>query len=376
MEEGIKLSNITKTFGKAVALDNVNLNIAPGSFTSLLGPSGCGKTTLLRILAGLEDADSGLIEVGGRTFFDKDNDIYIPARKREIGLVFQSYALWPHLTVFENVSYGLRISKVSKEEIARRVDKVLEKVEMTGYEGRYPNELSGGQQQRISMARVLVTEPSVLLMDEPLSNLDAKLRLSMRAELKRFHREMGLTIVYVTHDQSEAMTLSTNIAVMKSGVVQQYDNPETVYNRPGNLFVADFMGDPQVNLMDGLILKQNEETTVKIFDETELDISDDLEGTVEDGQEVSVAIHPENIKISQEEKPGYMKFKVIAVLDSGAYRYIYISKGESSIVVHDVFKVSSKNDEYLYIEFPPEHINMYDKESENIISKNNLSGDK
>lgn len=372
MKDGIKLLNITKTFGDTTALDSVSLNIPNGSFTSLLGPSGCGKTTLLRILAGLEDADSGLIEAGGKTFFDKENDIYIPARKRGIGLVFQSYALWPHLNVFQNVSYGLRILKVPKDEIVKKVKNILEKVEMSGYEERYPNELSGGQQQRVSMARVLVTEPSILLMDEPLSNLDAKLRISMRAELKRIHREMGLTIVYVTHDQTEAMTLSTNIAVMRNGIVQQYDNPDTVYRKPLNLFVADFMGDPQTNLIEGRISKKGDETVLNIFEDTELEVSAGIKMAVNDGQKVTVAIHPEDIEISLDKKSEFIKFRVIAVLDSGAYRYIYIRKGEIDIVVHDVFKVSGKNEEVLYIHFPDESLNLYDKDTSEIIKDCNM----
>lgn len=355
-------------FGKTRAVDNVTLDILPGSFTALLGPSGCGKTTLLRILSGLENADEGLIEVGGRVLFDRKNETNVPARKRGIGLVFQSYALWPHMTVFENVAYGLRIMKLSREEISRQVQSVLKTVEMAGYEQRYPNELSGGQQQRISMARVLVTEPSILLMDEPLSNLDAKLRMSMRAELKRIHRDIGLTIVYVTHDQTEAMTLSTRIAVIRDGVVQQYDTPQTVYRKPFNLFVADFMGHPRVNLIDGMISKRDGKAKVQMLEGMNLPLSQDLGALVRDGQAVVVAIRPEDIEISIAARKDYSLFHVLAVLDSGADRYIYIRTKRVDIVVRDVFNVSREREDRVFVRFPAESINVYDRESGELVA--------
>lgn len=368
MQAGIKLRNITKMFGKTRAVGNVTLDIAPGSFTTLLGPSGCGKTTLLRILAGLEDADEGVIEVGGSVLFDRTNETNVPARKRGIGLVFQSYALWPHMTVFENIAYGLRIMKLSKEEISRQVQGILKTVEMAGYEQRYPNELSGGQQQRISMARVLVSEPSILLMDEPLSNLDAKLRMSMRAELKRIHRDMGLTIVYVTHDQTEAMTLSTRIAVIRDGIVQQYDTPQSIYRKSINLFVADFMGNPKVNLIDGTVSKRNGKAKVQMLEGMDLPLSQDLGALVRDGQTVVVAIRPEDIELSIAARRGYSPFRVLTVLDSGADRYVYIRTERVDIVVRDVFNVSREREDRVFVRFPAESINVYDRESGELVA--------
>lgn len=368
MQEGIRLENIVKTFGKTLAVDHVSLDIEPGSFTTLLGPSGCGKTTLLRILAGLEEADAGKITVGKKVLFDKSQEIEVPARKRGIGLVFQSYALWPHMTVFDNVAYGLKINRESRQEISRKVQKVLETVEMTGYEKRYPSELSGGQQQRVSMARMLVTEPTILLMDEPLSNLDAKLRLSMRAELKRIHREVGLTVVYVTHDQTEATTLSTKIAVMKHGVVQQYDDPKSVYRKPVNLFVADFMGNPKINTIEGVVRKTDGKIAVRIFDQVDITMEASLKKYTEENQEIMIAIRPEDIEVSEQQKEGFFPLPVMALLDSGPDRYVYMRFDHTDIVARDSIKAAQEGNEKIFVRFPSKLVNVYDKSSGEIIA--------
>ncbi len=230
------LKGVTKRFGKVVAVDNVSFKAEHGELFTLLGPSGCGKTTTLRIIAGFELPDEG------KVFFD---DVDVTLKKpyeRETAMVFQNYALWPHMTVFDNIAYGLKIRKLPKEEIRRRVEWVLELVGLKGLENRYPHQLSGGQQQRVALARALVVEPKVLLMDEPLSNLDAKLRLRMREEIKRIQKELGITTIYVTHDQEEAMSLSDRVAVMNAGKVLQIGTPKEVYMRPRNLFVATFIG--------------------------------------------------------------------------------------------------------------------------------------
>src|SRR5512136_1409578 len=253
MEKTIIINHLTKKFGEVVAVNNVSLTIEPGTFLTLLGPSGCGKTTMLRCVAGLEDPDGGEIYIGDKLIFSYDKGISLPPGKRELGMVFQNYALWPHMKVDKNLTFALEIQKLGKEEMQKRVKDSLAEVKMEGYEDRYPREMSGGQQQRIALARMLAYRPKVFLMDEPLSNLDARLRMDMRAELKRLHHISGATTIYVTHDQVEALTMSSIIAVMKEGVLQQLGTPDRVYHEPANLFVADFIGNPKVNLLDGAV---------------------------------------------------------------------------------------------------------------------------
>jgi len=232
----IVIKNLTKRFGDVVAVNDVSLVIEPGAFLTLLGPSGCGKTTLLRCVAGLEDPDGGEIYIGDKLVFSHSQGISLPAGKRDLGLVFQNYALWPHMKVYDNMAFALEIQKLPKAEIKQRIEQSLAEVQMEGYEDRYPREMSGGQQQRIALARMLAYRPKVFLMDEPLSALDARLRMDMRAELKRLHHVAGATTIYVTHDQVEALTMSSQIAVMKEGVLQQLDSPDGVYRYPANLF--------------------------------------------------------------------------------------------------------------------------------------------
>jgi ABC-type sugar transport system ATPase subunit len=235
MDTTIKINNLTKKFGEVVAIKNVSLTIEPGAFLTLLGPSGCGKTTLLRCIAGLEEPDGGEIFIGDKLVFSYDKGISLPPGQRELGLVFQNYALWPHMKVDKNITFALEIQKMPKDEMQERVKEALAEVQMEGYEDRYPREMSGGQQQRIALARMLAYRPKVFLMDEPLSNLDARLRMDMRSEIKRLHRMAGATTVYVTHDQVEALTMSTTIGIMKEGVLQQLDTPDQIYRYPANL---------------------------------------------------------------------------------------------------------------------------------------------
>lgn len=244
----IVLEGITKRFPGVTVIDNMDLEILDRDFTTLLGPSGCGKTTTLRIIAGLEEPDAGEIWIDDRLVFSARRGVNVPASERKVGMIFQSYALWPHMTVFRNVAFGLE-GRMGKDEIRKRVHESLANVQMAEYVERYPSELSGGQQQRVALARMLAAQPEILLMDEPLSNLDAKLRMQMRAELKRMHNDLDVTVVYVTHDQEEALTLSTRIAVMNNGIIEQYDAPNQVYKNPATLFVADFMGNPQMNFL-------------------------------------------------------------------------------------------------------------------------------
>ncbi|MFC0624015.1 ABC transporter ATP-binding protein [Kribbella deserti] len=248
----ITLTAVSKAYsaGGPLAVDNLDLTIPDGSFTCLLGPSGCGKTTTLRMIAGLEHPTQGSIRVGDRQLDSVERGIFVPPEKRGMGLVFQNYALWPHLSVRRNVEFGLTVRKTPSAERKRLVDAALTMMQILHVADRYPSQLSGGQQQRVSLARMLAVNPAVLLLDEPLSNLDATLRLEMRAELKRVHDETGHTIVFVTHDQLEAMTMATHVAVMRDGVLQQLAPPLDVYHRPANTFVAAFLGSPAMNLFE------------------------------------------------------------------------------------------------------------------------------
>ena len=246
----IVLKNVTKQWGNFIGVNNLNLEIGDGDFITLLGPSGCGKTTTLRMIAGLETPTAGEIIIDGKVVFSSEKHINVSAAKRDVGFLFQNYALWPHMTVYQNIAFGLETLKWPKKEIESRVAEMLSTMKIEQFRDRYPSELSGGQQQRVAIARTLAPKPKVLFMDEPLSNLDAKLRGEMRTELKRLHKDTGSTFVYVTHDQLEAMTLSTRVCLMSEGVLQQYEPPLTVYNRPANLFVADFVGNPTMNFVD------------------------------------------------------------------------------------------------------------------------------
>jgi iron(III) transport system ATP-binding protein len=243
MVKGAVIAHLSKKFGKTVqAVDDVNLEINHGEILTLLGPSGCGKTTVLRCLAGLETPDAGEISVDDCVIFSSEKHINTPTEKRRMGMVFQSYAIWPHMTVFDNVAYPLKVRKIPKDQMKVRVAAALEKVRLSGFEDRYGTQLSGGQQQRVALARSLVYEPRVLLLDEPLSNLDAKLRESTRFELKRIQRDLKLTTLYVTHDQSEAFILADHVAVMSEGRIVQEGIPKEIYEKPVNKFVCDFVG--------------------------------------------------------------------------------------------------------------------------------------
>ncbi|HFQ15737.1 MAG TPA: ABC transporter ATP-binding protein [Rhodobacteraceae bacterium] len=251
--QAIELAGIDKSYGTELAVAPLDLSIDPGSFVTILGPSGCGKTTLLRLIAGLEEPDNGRIRLGEKLVFSRDEGITVPPERRGIGLIFQSYALWPHMTVERNITLALKEQKLPADEIEQRLVTALQMVQLEDYRGRFPSELSGGQQQRVAVARLIAMRSSILLMDEPLSNLDAMLRTDMRSEMKRLHRRLEATTVYVTHDQVEALTLSDTIVVMDRGVVQQHATPFEIYHHPANLFVAEFIGDPRINLLDGTI---------------------------------------------------------------------------------------------------------------------------
>jgi len=247
----VKINKLVKKFGSTTAVDNLDLEVEDKEFVVLLGPSGCGKTTTLRCIAGLEAPDSGEIYIGDTLVND------LPPKDRDIAMVFQSYALYPHMTVYDNMAFPLKIRKMEKSEIDKKVKQVAELLQISELLSRKPKQLSGGQAQRVALGRSIVREPKVWLMDEPLSNLDAKLRLYMRAELKRLQKELSITTVYVTHDQAEAMTMGDRIAIMNKGLLQQYASPDVVFNKPRNVFVAGFVGSPPTNMVEGIIREQN-----------------------------------------------------------------------------------------------------------------------
>jgi len=288
----ISIQGVTKRFGTLAAVDRVDLEIGEGEFVTLLGPSGCGKTTTLRLLAGFLTPEAGQILVDGELYSSPEK--CLPPERRKMGMVFQSYAIWPHRTAYENVAFGLKIRKRPAAEIRHRVGAILKLVGLEGLEDRYAAQLSGGQQQRVALARSLVVEPRILLLDEPLSNLDAKLRERMRVELKQLQRRTRITFVYVTHDQAEAMALSDRIAVFRQGRVHQYASPREVYERPADKVVADFMG--LVNFLEGTVEGPGPRAAIRIRPDLTLPVDLPVWATV--GQRVWLAIRPEDIHLS------------------------------------------------------------------------------
>ncbi|MFP5344031.1 MAG: ABC transporter ATP-binding protein [Candidatus Limnocylindria bacterium] len=286
----VRLVDVVKRFGEAVAVDHIDLEVRDGEFFSLLGPSGCGKTTTLRMIGGFEEPTSGLIELQGRDV------TWLPPYQRNVNTVFQSYALFPHLTIYENVAFGLRRKKVKDSEIKARVGEMLQLVELPGYERRKPTQISGGQAQRVALARALINRPAVLLLDEPLGALDLKLRRQMQVELKRIQQEVGITFIYVTHDQEEAMTMSDRIAVMNKGRYEQLGDPESLYERPTTRFVAGFLGVS--NLLPGSVESSDDEhAIVRLADDTRIRAPRIL---VADRARVAIGVRPEKIRLREE----------------------------------------------------------------------------
>ena len=328
----IEFRNIVKSFDGQVVLKGINLNIYENEFVTLLGPSGCGKTTLLRILGGFLDADEGSV------MFDGEEISHTPAYKRELNTVFQKYALFPHLNVYDNIAFGLKIKKMSKDIIDQKVMKMLKLIGLEGYEKKNVTLLSGGQQQRVAIARALVNEPKVLLLDEPLAALDLKLRKEMQYELKRIQQEVGITFIFVTHDQEEALTMSDKIVVMRGGEILQVGSPEDIYNEPANRYVANFIGES--NILPGTML---EDYKVR-FDDIDFDCVD---FGYRPNEPVDVVIRPEDIDIVEVEK-GKMTGEVLSVLFKGVHYEIMVETvpGTSVTVnmrVHRNQDVTSEN---------------------------------
>lgn len=356
MSVNITINNAVKRYGKNTILSDLSLNIKEGEFFTLLGPSGCGKTTLLRMIAGFNSIE------GGEFYFNDKLINNMPPENRNIGMVFQNYAIFPHLSVYDNVAFGLKNRKTSKDQIDKRVMNMLETMQIVEYKDRMPERLSGGQQQRVALARAVVIEPDVLLMDEPLSNLDAKLRVEMRSAIKEIQQKVNITTVYVTHDQEEAMSVSDRIAVMYQGDIQHIGTPQNIYQRPANLFVATFIG--RSNVLDGkLTIGDKALLTVEgaelVFDKAEIVTSD--------SQDVKVSIRPEEFIIRKANEKGLLKgvVKTSVFLGLNTHYTVELESGEMIDIVEESSIVHTHQpDEPVVVDIKKEKINIFDKEGQ------------
>ena len=344
----IILKDIDKFYGSNHVLKHLNLTVNDGEFMTLLGPSGCGKTTTLRVVAGLERPQNGTIEMDGRLVVNAKELFFEDPGKRGLNLVFQSYALWPHMTVFDNVAFALSVKKLSKAEVKKRVMDALERMRIEEYAQRYPSELSGGQQQRVAIARAIVSQPKVLLLDEPLSNLDAKLRVDMRSEIKRLHHELGTTILYVTHDQVEALTMSTRIAIFFEGELEQVAPPMELYQNPVSLQVADFIGNPRINFVDGKAsLDADGGLTVESFMGQLRFSKEQLTDALPSQSQfdVVIGIRPEKIGLAP----------------AGSETTIHLKMGDSIVLAKEMGIRNYSIDQTVGLRIDPDKINVFDK---------------
>ena len=370
----IVLEHIDKYYGENRVLKDINLTIEDGDFMTLLGPSGCGKTTTLRVISGLEKPQNGTMTIDGKTMIDAANAFYEEPSKRGLNLVFQSYALWPHMTVFQNVAFGLKIKKLPKKEIEERVMDSLRTMRIYRYRDRYPNELSGGQQQRVAIARAIASSPKLLLLDEPLSNLDARLRIDMRAELKRLHKETGTTIVYVTHDQVEALTMSTKVALFKAGEIAQVATPLEIYTNPVDIETADFVGSPRINLIDGKGIYDGE--TLKVMSPlgNYTFAKDSLKPgeTIPEGQEfdVVIGIRPEVVQVAAREpkdEEGYFEASVYASQPAGSETIVTLEANGTQFLALQVDLRNYEMNQQVFVSMDPARLNVFNKETTRLI---------
>ena len=370
MDAYIEFRNVVKKFDDFVALDHVSLQIPKGAFVTLLGPSGCGKTTTLRVVSGLEKPQNGFIYMDGKEIVNAAEAYYAPPSQRNLNLVFQSYALWPHMTVFDNVAFGLRIRKENNETIAKKVASALDRMQIGEFAKRYPTELSGGQQQRVAIARAIVSEPRLLLLDEPLSNLDAKLRVDMRAELKRLHHETGTTIIYVTHDQVEALTMSTRIALYRKGELVQVAPPLELYDNPVNLYTADFIGNPSINFVKGTA--QVEAGGMRVdspLGQLGFERGDMTEAAPQSGSvDVTIGVRPEQLSISrQADDAHWVEGHVYSGMPAGSETLVSVRVGDTMLTVKELGSTHYASDEPVYLGFNPKKVNVFETKSENLI---------
>ena len=358
----VLLQNLSKKFGDVVAVNDVTLEARDKEFLVLVGPSGCGKTTTLRMIAGLDDITSGVISIGDRVVND------LSPKDRDIAMVFQSYALYPHMNVYNNMAFGLKLRKTPKPEIQSRVNEAARILEIEPLLKRKPKELSGGQRQRVALGRAIVRHPSVFLMDEPLSNLDAMLRVQTRKELISLHRRLETTVIYVTHDQTEALTMGTRIAVMNGGLLQQADAPATLYDYPVNTFVATFIGSPQMNVIPGELLVDGDKTLFQA-DGMSIELSPLLASAVQGGRSRSVllGVRPEHISISSAlggSPPGAVAATVDLVEHMGAELYVYLQAGrEINLTARVTAEHSYESGNSVALQFDKTHLHVFDGES-------------
>ncbi|HEU4796790.1 MAG TPA: ABC transporter ATP-binding protein [Pyrinomonadaceae bacterium] len=339
----IKFQHISKNFGETKVVDDLSLEIDDGEFVVLLGPSGCGKTTTLRMLAGLETITSGDIFIGDQRIND------VPTQQRDLAMVFQSYALYPHMSIAENIGYPLRVRKVSRDERQTRVARVAKMLEIEALLERKPRQLSGGERQRVALARAIVREPRAYLMDEPLSNLDARLRVQMRGELKRLQHQLRTTTIYVTHDQAEAMTLASRVAVMKKGRLQQFDTPLNIYNHPANRFVAEFVGNPSMNFLDGKI-----ERGIFSSDSITIPVNQpDSTGTL--------GIRPEHLHVLTQPQDGAVPATVYVTELMGNETFVFLSVGSHRLIARAAADFRADVESTVWLRFESEKAHFFDK---------------
>jgi multiple sugar transport system ATP-binding protein len=362
----IELRNVVKEFGDVRAVNEVSLDINDGEFVALVGPSGCGKTTTLNMLAGLEEVTGGTITIGDRIVNDLD------PKDRDIAMVFQNYALYPNKRVYDNLAFPLKMKKVPKADIDKRVRETAEVLGITPLLNRRPRELSGGQQQRVALGRALVRDPKAFLMDEPLSNLDAKLRVQMRTELKRFHQDLGATIIYVTHDQLEAMTMADKIAVMNSGVLQQFASPDEVFNQPNNLFVASFIGSPSMNLLRGQVEVENGTAAVSGRG-WRTALPPTLGQLVSPGASVVIGVRPSHLQVSREAIDNSFTTQVLTVEPTGDLTYIHCRAGDTMLIAIVSPEFQVEPNDVLHIAFDLDHLHLFDERTEQAIRPSRMA---
>jgi multiple sugar transport system ATP-binding protein len=348
----VRFEAIRKTFGKVTAVDDVDLEVAEGDFVVLLGPSGCGKTTLLRCLAGLEKVDSGRVLIGGRDATD------LPPRRRRIAMVFQSYAVFPHLKLFDNIAFGLRMQKESKATIRERVESAAKLLHIEDLLDRYPSQISGGQRQRVAVARAIATKADVLLMDEPLSNLDALLRMEMRAELKALLQQLGSTTIYVTHDQVEALSMGDRIAVMNAGRIVQLDSPLTVYDNPADMFVGGFVGTPPMNFLSAQISRDGGAPVVKLSGGS-FPLADGAAAGLA-GRELVLGIRAEAIVVEPAPADDLVEATVIVVEPLGSHNLLTVKSGEDTLKVSTPPHLFPEPESSIWLRLEPSRIRWMD----------------
>lgn len=369
----IELRKVDKYYGSNHVLKEIDLSIEEGEFMTFLGPSGCGKTTTLRVIAGLEKPNGGVVVISGKEAANAETLQFMAPGKRGLNLVFQSYALWPHMTVYNNVAFVLKVQKMPKESIYENVMQALSMMQIEEFKDRYPSELSGGQQQRVAIARAIVSKPKVLLLDEPLSNLDAKLRLEMRSELKRLHRELGTTMIYVTHDQVEALTLSTRISVFFEGEIVQVDTPMELYMNPATLQVAKFIGNPKINLIDAHAVAGEKDVLIKsmLGDMSIPKEAFEEEAPKEREWDCVIGLRPEHV-LAAEKGEESRAVSVATSMLAGSETLIEVEKWEQRIIIKQLGMQKYQAGDKVYLTLLPDQINIFRKDNGKLIKKTKI----